>query len=97
MSEPGSIRSNLLSGATWLRAFYMALFVLIYGLAEILLTAVAVLQLFFVLVTGKRNEQLLRFGDGMSTFIYRIVRFWTFNSEDKPFPFDQWPQPGEEP
>jgi hypothetical protein len=91
MSEQAGVKENFLSGATWLRALYMVLFVLIYGIAEILVAAVAVLQLVFVLVTGKRNDQLLAFGGSLSTFVYQIMLFWTFRSEDKPFPFSDWP------
>jgi len=91
---------NLLSGPTWLRVLFMALFLLIYGVAEVLLTAVVLLQIVFVLVTGDRNERLTAFGKSLSLFVYEIILYWTYNSEDKPFPFASWPvgeavEPGE--
>jgi phosphoglycerol transferase MdoB-like AlkP superfamily enzyme len=82
---------NLLSGTTWLRVLFMALFVLIYGVAEILLTAVVLLQIVFVLVTGEKNERLTAFGKSLSLFVFEIILFWTYNSEEKPFPFASWP------
>ena len=85
---------NLFSGPTWLRVLFMALFVLIYGVAEVLLTAVVLLQVVFVLVTGDRNERLTAFGKSLSLFVYQIVLYWTYNSEEKPFPFTAWPTEG---
>jgi len=82
---------NLLSGPTWLRVLFMGLFVLIYGVAEILLTAVVLLQIIFVLVTGGKNDRLTVFGKSLSLFVYQIILYWTYNSEEKPFPFTAWP------
>lgn len=91
---------NLLSGPTWLRVLFMALFVLIYGVAEVLLTALVLLQVVFVLVTGEKNQRLTAFGKSLSLFVYQIILYWTYNSEEKPFPFGSWPveetaEPGE--
>ena len=82
---------NLLSGPTWLRGLFMALFLLIYGVAEILLTAVVLLQFLFVLISGEKNERLTGFGKSLSLFVYQIILYWTYNSEEKPFPFASWP------
>lgn len=82
---------NLLSGPTWLRGLFMALFLLIYGVAEILLTAVVLLQFLFALVTGEKNQRLTSFGKSLSIFVYQIILYWTYNSEEKPFPFTSWP------
>ena len=51
----------------------------------------AVIQFFIVLFTGGANEQLLRFGNNLSAYVYRILRFQTFNTESQPFPFADWP------
>jgi hypothetical protein len=88
----GTVLNNILSGSTWLRGVFMLLFLLIYGVTEIIITAVVLLQFLFVLVTGERNGNLLRFGGSLSSFIYRIMLYWTFNSEERPFPFDRWPE-----
>ena len=52
---------------------------------------VAVFQFVVVLITGKQNGNLTTFGDGLSRFVYQIAKFLTFNTEDKPFPFSEWP------
>ncbi len=76
---------------TWIRALYVILFALIYSLTEIVIIAVVLVQFGFVLISGERNQKLLDFGAGLSKFIYQILRYATFHSEDKPFPFSDWP------
>jgi hypothetical protein len=75
----------------WMRLLYMLLFVLIYSVAEFLLAVVVLIQIGFVLFTGERNQKLLELGAGLGLFIYETLRFLTFNSEKKPFPFSDWP------
>jgi len=89
--EEKTFVQNLLSGPTWLRGLFMALFLLIYGVAEMLLTAVVLLQFLFALVTGEKNQRLISFGKSLSIFVYQIILYWTYNSEEKPFPFTSWP------
>jgi hypothetical protein len=69
----------------------MLLFWLIYNVVELLVMAVAIFQFISMLFTGKTNTALLQFGQGLSTFIYQMMRFFTFTSEQKPFPFSVWP------
>jgi hypothetical protein len=76
----------------WLRGLYMLLFVVIYGVAEVVVCAVALVQFGWFVALGERNTRLQRFGESLSEFVRDIVRYWTFCSEDKPFPFAEWPQ-----
>jgi hypothetical protein len=45
-----------------------------------------------VLFSGETNAQLLILGQGLATYSYQIVLYLTFNSEERPFPFIDWPQ-----
>jgi hypothetical protein len=76
---------------TWIRGLFILLFAAIYGVAEVVVTAVVAFQFFYTLVTGGSNRQLRDFGQNLSTFIYQILLFLTYNSEDKPYPFGPWP------
>jgi Domain of unknown function (DUF4389) len=89
---PDNVKENIKSTATWSRALVMLLFVFIFYVAEIVLVAVALVQLLVVIFSGEPNVRLLRFGQDLGTFIYQTVRFLTYNSEDRPFPFGDWPQ-----
>ena len=95
MEEKKRFKDNVLNGRTWLRGLFMLLFVIIYGVTEVILSAVVILQWFFILFTGDLNGQLKRFGQSLAVFVYRVARYWTFNSEAKPFPFEKWPGPEE--
>lgn len=85
------LRTNVTRGATWLRGLFMLLFAVIFNIAEILLGAVVVFQFLHVLVTGRPMSRLVAFGDSLGRFIYQILRYLTFNTEHRPFPFADWP------
>ena len=85
------IKQNFLSTATWIRAAFMILFVLIYSITKIVIGAVVIFQFFSNLLFGTSNDKLLTFGNSLGRFIYDIILFLTYNTEDKPFPFGDWP------
>jgi hypothetical protein len=85
------LKNNLRKRTTWLRGLYMLLFVVIYHVAEFVVGVVVLLQFLFTLVSGQTNARLLQFGQSLSQYVYQILRFLTFNSEDMPFPFNEWP------
>ena len=82
---------------TWIRLLFVILFAIIYSVAEIVLFALIVFQFGFKLITGETNEFLQQFSKSLNTFIYQILQFVTFNSDDRPFPFMGWPEPEPEP
>ncbi|MDH3692002.1 MAG: DUF4389 domain-containing protein [Gammaproteobacteria bacterium] len=88
------MKQNLRRRDSWVRLFFIVLFALIYSVAEVVLFAVVVVQFGFVLISGERNQKLLRFGADLSRFVYDILRYVTFNSDDRPFPFSDWPVSG---
>ena len=85
------IKENLASSNTWGRALFMLLFGIIYSVSKVVLIAVVFLQFCFVLFTNSPNDRLLQLGAELSEFVYRIFLFLTYNSEEKPFPFADWP------
>lgn len=76
----------------WIRGLYMLLFLIITRLTEVVVGLIMVIQFIFKAATGTVNDNLLKFGDSLSQYLYEIVQFQTFNTEDKPFPFAQWPE-----
>jgi hypothetical protein len=85
------IKQNMRNRTTWWRALYMLLFTVIYAVAEIVIGAVVLFQLFSVLFAGSTNERLLMLGQNISTYVYQIMLFLTFNTDEKPYPFGDWP------
>jgi hypothetical protein len=86
-----NLQRNLQQGSTWMRILYMVLFAFIYGIAEMVVFGIAVIQVLIKLVTGDTNPQLLVLGQGLSVYIYQMMQFFTFNTEERPFPFGPWP------
>jgi hypothetical protein len=76
-----------------LRILWMVIFTIVWQLAEILLGAVVLLQLGYRLFYSAPNAGLLGFGDSLSQFLAQIGRFGTFNTDEKPWPFADWPTP----
>ncbi|MGB8276266.1 MAG: DUF4389 domain-containing protein [Alphaproteobacteria bacterium] len=81
----------------WIRGLFMLLFMLFYHVAEIVGFAVVLFQFVHVLVAGRTNAQALSLGEGLAQYYKQIVRYLTFNSEDRPFPFGDWPTGPAEP
>lgn len=92
-----TVKENVTRGSTWLRALFMVLFAIIYSVTEVVFVAVVVFQFGFVLISGKPNQRLLSFGQSLSTFLYEILVYFTYNTEEKPFPFGAWPLGAGEP
>lgn len=74
-----------------IRILWMLLFVLVWQVAELLLGAVVVIQLVYRLIYGAPNGSLMAFGDSLSQYLAQIGRFGTFHSDEKPWPFADWP------
>jgi hypothetical protein len=88
---PQETGKSLMAQSTWLRGFFMLLFAVAYGIAELLLLVTAVFQFLCLLVTGKTVERLVIFGENLGRYFYQVVRYLTFNTEERPFPFSDWP------
>lgn len=64
----------------------------LYGVSRVVVGAVVVVQFFWVLFTGGVNQSLETFGQSLATYTYQIIRYLTFVSDERPFPFDaDWP------
>lgn len=90
-NDDSRIKSNLKSRPTWLRLLFMILFFALWSIARAVIYAVVAIQFFWVLINGETNGRLVKFGQSLSTYTYQIVMYLTFNTEEQPFPFSDWP------
>lgn len=76
-----------------LRVLWMIVFVLVWQVAQFILGAVVLVQLIYRLFYGAPSASLMNFGDSLSQFLAQIGRFGSFHSDQKPWPFADWPTP----
>jgi len=90
--ESGKVEENLKSRTTWLRLLFMCLYGLFACMAGMIGTVIVVIGFFWVLFTGEVNRELRRIGQAIASYMFDIIRYLTFNTDSKPFPFGgAWP------
>lgn len=75
-----------------LRVLWMLVFLLIWQVSQLVLGALVLVQLIYRLVYGAPNAGLMNIGDSLSQYLAQIGRFGSFHTEQKPWPFSDWPQ-----
>lgn len=85
-------RTGVNRQSPWLRLLYMLITMFLYAVSRVVIAAVVILQFFWVLFTEKPNDSLTTLGQSLATYTYQIIRFLTYTSDEKPFPFvREWP------
>lgn len=85
------LKQHVQDSSAWMRLLFMLLFAAVFSVAEAVLTAVVAFQFLFVLFTGRKNGRVLSFGSSLAAYVYQVFSYLTYNSEDRPFPFADWP------
>ena len=80
------LKSNLLSSKHWLRLIFMLFFAAVLQLASLVMWGLVAVQFLFSLITGEDNLHLRKFGDSLSCYIFSVLKFLCYSSEEKPFP-----------
>ncbi|MEY4642551.1 MAG: hypothetical protein RLZZ227_2545 [Pseudomonadota bacterium] len=88
------VKRNLLSLDQWLRMLLMAGYLVVIWVLSMVLLVIIVTQTLVVLITGELNLNLQRFGAISSAYLYQIVIYLVYGTDEKPFPFS--PLPGAE-
>ena len=89
MSELGD---NVKSIPTWQRLFFVLLYLVVACvIVEAVFVTVVVLQCGFLLLTGKKNDNLLQFAASVLRYYVQVLEYLCFKSDERPFPFKPWP------
>lgn len=86
------LKQNLTSVNQWVRVVYMVLFAVLLEVAGFVMLAVVIAQFLFAIFSGAANDSLRRLGDQIASYIYQSLQFLIYNTEEKPFPFSEWPE-----
>lgn len=91
------IKSRLKRGDHWLRlVIALVYFGLLFYLVKTVIGLVFLTQFVIALSAGKVNRRLLDFTGDLNTFSYHVLQYLTWNSNDRPFPFSDWPGPDDQ-
>lgn len=78
--------------SAWKRGLAMVGYGFVSGLVRMAITLIAVFQFFTFLFTEQPNKPLIKLGKSLNNYMYQINNFLTFNAEEYPFPFADWPE-----
>jgi len=82
---------NLKEESTWLRLVFIILYAILLNITEFVIAVVVVIQFLSKLFTGKVVHKGTVFGQNLSTYMYEIIRFLTFKTDEMPWPINPWP------
>ena len=96
VDEPGHYEDDFdfaaSSRANGQRLVFMVVMAMLFGLGVAVGSLVVVLQFFWVLFTGETKRELSLVGRQLGEYGKEIVLYMTFNTDQRPFPFDRdWP------
>lgn len=78
---------------TGIRLLFTLLFVVILHAVEAVLAVTVLFSLAVALITKRPpGERVRSFANRTSSYLYRIVRYLTYNEHQAPFPFADFPQ-----
>jgi len=75
-----------------IKVLYLFLFYMIYGLTDLVLMAITIIQTLLNLFTGEPSESLKSAGRSLGVYVKQISEYLSYASEQKPYPFSDWPQ-----
>lgn len=83
--------NNLCSADFWLRLLYVVFFALAWQVAEVALAVLTLIQIAYRLFRGEPDADCARWGSSLSQYVWQSGRYLTGASEQKPWPFSEWP------
>lgn len=72
----------------WLRLLFMLLYAVVLYMTMWIMGVVVLVQLIFKLATGNTQSGVTHFAADLTTFINQMVRFLTYQTEIRPYPFN---------
>jgi hypothetical protein len=70
------------------RLFYIIVFLIILGFVRFVLWGVLLVQMLLHLIGARPNANAQKAGQVVAEYIYRIWLYLSYNTDEKPFPFN---------
>ena len=77
---------------TGIRILLTVLFVVILRAIDVVFGVIVLFQLVFTLITKRRpGDQVARFANRIITYVVQLLRYLTYQDDQRPFPFSDFP------
>jgi len=74
--------------ALWQRLLFMALFLVLFAIAETLIWAITIVQFLWMLFNaGRPNQSIAEFGARLGVWLKRVAAYQSAATDEKPFPW----------
>lgn len=91
--ERNEIVDNIIQPPAWIRALFVAVFVMAsYFVLLPLVLVLSIAQALFTIITGSANANLKYFSAALELYVSQLFKFMTYLSDVKPFPFSGFPE-----
>ncbi len=91
--ELDDIVDNLQEPSAWIRIIFMIGYAfLLYLVIVPVMFVLGLVQALFAIITGEDNEKLRGLGGALAEFVQQLLSFLTYNTDEKPFPFKDFPE-----
>ena len=80
-----------------IRLLYTVLYLLIFEIIKLIVQVAVVFQYIFLFITLDYNKPVRNFSNKLATYTYDVIRYLTLNKNLRPFPFNDYPEPLEDP
>jgi hypothetical protein len=77
----------------WLRGLFMLVFLFAFTIGHSLLFLTTIAQFLWLLFAKESNKRLVLFGFSLASWLADTTKFLSCASEEKPFPWKDWPNP----
>ena len=86
-----ALTENIKKPSIWVNFFLKVIYLIFLNFIIPFLGFITLLQLLFSLGSKKPNDNLISFSKKISIYIYQIINFITYSSDERPWPFNAFP------
>ena len=86
-----ALTENIKEPSIWVNFFLKVIYLIFLNFIIPFLGFITLLQFLFSLGSKKPNDNLISFSKKISIYIYQIINFITYSSDERPWPFNAFP------
>jgi hypothetical protein len=80
-----------------IRLLYTFLYFVVFEIIKVIIQVAVVFQYIFLFITLDCSKPVRHFSNKLATYTYEVIRYLTLNKNLRPYPFNDFPEPLEEP